>query len=110
MKNLKVRTKMFFGFLIPILLVIANMILSEVTTAMAIHIVEPEEQERFIRNATYATVALGVVAIIITLVVAVYLIRTIDRSVAQLSNAAKDIAAGRVDIEMKNMPMTSLAN
>ena len=47
------------------------------TTAMAIHIVEPEEQERFIRNATYATVALGVVAIIITLVVAVYLIRTI---------------------------------
>lgn len=101
MKNLKVRTKMFFGFLIPILLVIANMILSEVTTAMAIHIVEPEEQERFIRNATYATVALGVVAIIITLVVAVYLIRTIDRSVAQLSNAAKDIAAGRVDIEMK---------
>lgn len=101
MKNLKVRTKMFFGFMIPILLVIVNIVLGEATTRMAVSIVDPEEQEKFTRNATFATYAFAAVAVIVTLTVAIYLIRTIDRSVAQLSNAAKDIAKGRVDIEMK---------
>ncbi len=101
MKNLKVKTKMFLGFLIPIVLVFINILVSEMTTRMAVKINDPEEQEIFTRNASFATIGLGIVAIIITLFVAVYLIRTIDRAVSQLSNAAKDIAMGRVDIDMK---------
>lgn len=40
------------------------------------------------------------VSIIITLIIASSLIKSINRSVKQLSDAAKDIAMGRVDIEM----------
>ena len=40
------------------------------------------------------------VSVIITLIIAVMLIGVINKSVAQLSKAAKDIAMGRVDIEM----------
>lgn len=47
-----------------------------------------------------ASAGLIVISVIITLVIAFSLIKIINKSVAQLSKAAADIAMGRVDIEL----------
>lgn len=54
------------------------------------------------RATTSNLISLGLVvlSVIITIIIAVSLINTINKSVTQLSKAAKDIAIGRVDIEM----------
>lgn len=46
------------------------------------------------------SLGLVVLSVIITIIIAASLINTINKSVTQLSKAAKDIAMGRVDIEM----------
>ncbi|MCM1118363.1 MAG: methyl-accepting chemotaxis protein [bacterium] len=46
------------------------------------------------------SVGMIVVSIVITLIIAYSLIKTINKSVAQLSRAAGEIAMGRVDVEM----------
>ncbi|MDE7225072.1 MAG: HAMP domain-containing protein, partial [Acetatifactor sp.] len=50
--------------------------------------------------SNYFSAGLIVVSVIITLIIAYSLIKTINKSVAQLSKAAADIALGRVDIEL----------
>ena len=62
-----------------------------------------DDIERINRRAVLSNLvsfALVVVSVIITVIIAVMLIGIINKSVAQLSKAAKDIAMGRVDIEM----------
>ncbi len=97
MKNMKMKTKMILGFAIPILLTIVNIVLSDLTTKGAIN---AENAEIFAKNATLFTAAIAVVSVVFTVIIATILIKAIERSVVQLSNAAKDIAMGRVDIEL----------
>ena len=56
--------------------------------------------ERTASISNLASFAFIVVSVIITLFIAYALIKTINKSVAQLSRAAGDIAMGRVDIEL----------
>ena len=100
MKNMKMKTKLILGYAIPILLTLINMYLGNKTTHVAAKIVELEEQENYMRNSTIFTVAIAAVSIIITVWVAAALIRTIEKSVQQLSDAAKEIAMGHVDINL----------
>ena len=100
MKNMKMKTKMVIGFLVPIILMVANIIISEMSTQRVARITDPEAKERYVRNANIFTFGIVAVAIIITLTIAILLIRTIEKSVKQLSGAAKEIALGHVDIEM----------
>ena len=50
--------------------------------------------------STIFTIALGVVSALIVFFIALSLTKAINSSLTKLSNAAKDIAAGRVDIEL----------
>lgn len=100
MKNMKMKTKLILGYAIPILLTLINMYLGNKTTHVAARIVELEEQENYMRNSTIFTVAIAAVSIIVTVWVAAALIRTIEKSVQQLSDAAKEIAMGHVDINL----------
>ncbi|MDE7287459.1 MAG: HAMP domain-containing protein [Lachnospiraceae bacterium] len=50
--------------------------------------------------SNYASFAFIIVSVVISLVIAAMLIKIINKSVAQLSRAASDIAMGRVDIEL----------
>lgn len=50
--------------------------------------------------SNYVSFAMIIFSVIITVLIAVSLIRAINKSVMQLSNAARDIAMGRVDIEL----------
>lgn len=65
--------------------------------------VKAEGMESINKTAAYSnyfSIGMIVVSIIITVVIAFILINGINESVKELSNAAKDIAMGRVDIEL----------
>lgn len=51
-------------------------------------------------NSNIFSAALIAISVVISVVIAVSLIKAINKSVTQLSNAATDIAMGRVDIQM----------
>lgn len=62
-----------------------------------------DDIERINRRAVLSNLfsfGLVVISVIVTVIIAAMLIGIINKSVAQLSKAAKDIAMGRVDIEM----------
>ena len=97
MKNLKIRTKLLIGFLIPILLMIVNVL---VENAAMRGLKQAEDTEAYIESYLVVSGVLIAVSILIILVYAAFVIRTIRVSVNQLSSAAKDIALGKVDIKM----------
>lgn len=97
MKNMKIKTKLILGFMIPVILTIVNVVLGNLMTKQA---AVSQNSETFARNANLFTMGILVLSIIITLGIALYLIALIERSVAQLSSAAKEIAMGHVDVEL----------
>lgn len=100
MKNWTIKAKLMLGFFISIVMTAVNIVFSELTTRMAANY-EGEALQRYNLNASIFTYSLGIVSIIITLWVATVLIRQIRMAVEELSNAAKKIAKGQVDIQMK---------
>ena len=101
MKDMKMKTKLIIGFLVPSILVLINIILGQLSTKNAIHIVDPEKQSTYLLGSTIFTMAMAVISMAVTFFIALVLIRTIEKSVKQLSDAAKEIAQGRVDIKME---------
>lgn len=94
------KTKMIMGFAIPILLTLFNIIISNMSTKRAASIVEAARQETYVRNATIFTIVVAVISVGVTIFVAATLIKIIEKSVVQLSEAADEIAQGHVNVEM----------
>ncbi len=59
-----------------------------------------EKIQRLTNNSNLFSIALVMLSVLITVVLSVNLIKAINKSVMQLSKAAKEIASGRVDVEM----------
>ncbi len=100
MKNMKMKTKLILGYFIPIALTLFNIIIGNMSTQTAIHLTEPAEQESYMRNSSIFTFVVAAISVIITVWVAFVIIKAIEKSVKQLSNAADEIAMGHVDVEM----------
>ena len=100
MKNMKMKTKLILGYFIPIALTLFNIIIGNMSTQTAIHLTEPAEQESYMRNSSIFTFVVAAISVIITVWVAFDIIKAIEKSVKQLSNAADEIAMGHVDVEM----------
>lgn len=100
MKNWTIRAKLMLAFLISIIMTILNIVFSELTTRMAARY-SGEALKTYNRNASIFTYSVGIISIAVILWVAFILIRQIRMSVEELSNAAKQIAKGRVDIQIK---------
>lgn len=100
MKNMKMKTKLILGFSIPITITIINIVISDVTTKWAASIADEASKERFITISSFATMGFAALSALLTVWIASLLIKVIEKSVKQLSDAAKDIAMGRVNIEM----------
>ena len=83
MKNLKIRTKLLIGFLIPVLLMIVNVLVEN--TAMR-GLKQAEDTEAYIENYLVVSGVLIAVSILIILVYAAFVIRTIRVSVNELSS------------------------
>ncbi|MEZ3427626.1 MAG: HAMP domain-containing protein [Lachnospiraceae bacterium] len=56
--------------------------------------------QRLANNSNLFSIALVVLSVLITVVLSVSLIKIINKSIMQLSRAAKEIASGRVDVQM----------
>lgn len=138
MKNMKMKTKMILGFIVPVVLMIINVavgmfsvrnINNQVNKMVAdqVGVIEDkmldiganEEKANIIINTlaennkddlasinqtaqttNIVNFVMVAVSVILVLFIALSLIKQIAKSVAQLSSAAKDIAAGRVNIEL----------
>ncbi len=138
MKDMKMKTKMIIGFMIPIVLTIINVLVGMSSVRRITNSVNTMQEEEFItvqntmqeigadeakskilldtitssktesmeliqRTADISNiVSFGMIifSVIISLLIAFSLIKIINKSVAQLSSAARDIAMGRVDIEL----------
>lgn len=59
-----------------------------------------EQIQRLATNSNLFSFALVVLSVLITVILSVSLIKAIKKSVMQLARAAKEIAAGRVDVQM----------
>ena len=97
MNSMKVKTKLILGFTVPIILTLINVILGNFMTEWSQKVAN---QKNFLIISEIVTYGLMVVSIVITVVIAASLIKTIQKSIEQLSKAASDIAAGKVDIEL----------
>ena len=100
MKNMKMKMKLILGFMIPIVITVLNMLISNLSTRRAARITDPAYQERYAMISSIVSFAFALVSVIITVWIALMLIKIIEKSVVQLSNAAKEIALGHVNIEM----------
>lgn len=100
MKNLKIKTKLILGFMVPIMITVLNIIIGDVTTRLAIGLTDPREQDIYTKIATAVTTGFGIVSIIITVLLAMAIIKSIIRPIEQLSAAAKKIAMGHVDVDL----------
>ncbi len=97
MKNMKMKTRLIVGFAIPVLIILINIIVGDLSTKKA---AETHNIDSYLVYSTIFTIALGVVSALIVFFIALSLTKAINSSLTKLSNAAKDIAAGRVDIEL----------
>lgn len=97
MKNMKMKTRLIVGFAIPVLIILINIIVGDLSTKKA---AEAHNIDSYLVYSTIFTIALGVASALIVFFIALSLTKAINSSLTKLSDAAKDIAAGRVDIEL----------
>ena len=138
MKNMKMKTKMIIGFVIPTLFIIINVLIGMTSINNVRDEVESDQKaeldviedtldemgadsskaqvlidaitasqtetlddiKELASQSNIISFSLVIVSVVITVFIGLILIKTINKSVTQLSNAAKEIAAGHVDIEM----------
>ena len=138
MKDMKMKTKMIIGFVIPSIFIIINVFLGmssirnisrqvsesqgqqlesiketmkeigadeEKASIVADAIQEEQDAgmariQRLANNSNLFSIGLVVLSVLITVIISVNLIKAINKSVTQLSRAAKEIASGRVDVQM----------
>ncbi len=138
MKDMKMRTKMIIGFVVPTIFIIINVLIGmsaigdisdkvadmqkqeiteieqtmrdigadEAKAQLLIDAISESQSSAFNSVKTLAnrsnlfSLGMVIISVLITSFLSTSLIKAIRKSVSQLSNAAKDIAAGRVDIEM----------
>ena len=91
---------MIGGFCIPILLTTINVIFGIMSMRRITH-ADEAARDLAAQNSMIFSIGALVVSIAITLFVAFDLIKTIEKSLVLLSNAAKDIAQGRVDVHLE---------
>ncbi len=98
MSKMKVRTKLAIGFAILDLLLFGSIYCGYST---ANQVLTKEDPEKYIRNYNYFCGVLFLVSMGIAAIITVYILRTIRKSLAQLSDAAGQLAAGCVNVELK---------
>ncbi len=139
MKDMKMKTKMIIGFVIPTIFIIANVLIGMSAISDISHrVAETQEEEiadikqtmkdigadeqkaelliqavtasqengldkiqKLASRSNWFSFGLVAVSVIITVILSTNLIKAINKSVMQLSRAAREIAAGRVDVEME---------
>lgn len=98
MKNMKIHTKLIVGFLIMDVLITVSLIFGYTSARMLIHM---ENKEKYLNSYLIFTIAAFIVATIIMGYISINLTRTIRTSLTKLSEAANQIAMGKVDVNLE---------
>ncbi len=97
MKNMKFKTKLIIGFVIPVVLTIINTYFAISSTK---GILKAEDQDRYYEIAVIFYLCVVAVAIAITVAYGLYVVKIMRKSMDELSSAAHKISQGQVDVEM----------
>lgn len=97
MKNMRMYTKLLIGFVIVEVLVILAVYAGYSTAETIINVPNPEH---YLASYKVFSIVAGVVALLFMGCLSVSMCRAIRRSTEQLSNAAKQIARGKVDVDL----------
>ena len=97
MKNLKIKTKLILGFAVPVVLILVNMIVSNLFTEYTANITDPTQLKTVSQISVFVTYGITAVSIVIALVVAFALIKTIEKNIKQMSDVARALAVGHVN-------------
>lgn len=98
MKNVKIRTRLILGFLVPIALTSINVLYAVLTMhSLATLDTATVNIDKYVRTATLVALGLFIISVAITVSAATSLIKAIAKSIRQLSEAAVEIANGRVN-------------
>ncbi len=97
MKNMKFKTRLIIGFVIPVVLTIINTYFAISSTK---GILTASDQDRYYEIAVVFYLCVVAVAIAITVIYGMSVVKILRVSLNQLSDAAKEIANGQVNVEM----------
>ena len=97
---MKIKTRLIGGFLIPIILTTINAVFGIMSMRRITH-AEEAARDAAARNSMIFSIAALAISIGITLYVAYDLIKTIQKSLILLSDAAKEIAQGHVNVKLE---------
>lgn len=98
MKNVKMHLKLAIGFIIIDVLLVLSLWLSYSTAS---NIITVEDPVRYLNNYGMFVIIQFFIFMTITGYISISMLRTIRKSMAELTKAADAIAAGRVDITMR---------
>ncbi len=97
MKNMKFKTRLIIGFVIPVVLTIINTYFAISSTK---GILTSSNPDRYYEIAVVFYLCVVAVAIAITVIYGMSVVKILRVSLNQLSDAAKEIANGQVNVEM----------
>lgn len=98
MRNMTIRAKLIIGFTIPIILTIVSAIVGDMTIR---GVLQAENPEAYYRSTMILPMLIAAVSVVLTVTYEVILLRTIRKSIEQLSGAAKEISKGHVNVELE---------
>lgn len=97
MKNLKFKTRLVIGFVIPVVLTVIN---AGIAISCTKGVLSASDPNRYYDVAVICYLCIVAVAIAITVIYGLSVVKAMDVSLEQLSSAAQEIAKGRVDVEL----------
>lgn len=97
MKNMTIKTRLIIGFAIPVVLTIVNAIIGILSISSVEHAADPVS---YGRNAQLFFVGVTTIAIVITVLYSISLIKVFRVSMDQLTAAARKIANGQTNVEL----------
>ena len=100
MKNFKIVTKLYLGFLVMDIYVILSQAIGYLNAKKIVGVDNPE---KFLSSYGWFTLFLFLMAIVASSVISVYLIRSIRISLKQLMNATEEMKKGKVDVELEKI-------
>ena len=100
MKNFKIVTKLYLGFLVMDIYVILSQAIGYLNAKKIVGVDNPE---KFLNSYGWFTLFLFLMAIVASSVISVYLIRSIRISLKQLMNATEEMKKGKVDVELEKI-------
>jgi methyl-accepting chemotaxis protein len=99
-KNMKLYTKLIIAFVLAEVMIVLSMLLGYLTCKAIIGVANPQH---YLRSYAYETAIIFIVFMIVMAFLTVSLTSTVRKSMKCLSDAAKEIAAGNVDVELKKI-------